>query len=76
MYSLNKGIIENSLIKLKSLDWFIISLMLLLSAISLIVLSSLDTGDKNLVEKHFLRIVFSKRKNNKRSNRKCFRNYF
>ena len=59
MYSLNKGIIENSLIKLKSLDWFIISLMLILSAISLIVLSSLDTGDKNLVEKHFLRIVFS-----------------
>ena len=52
MYSLNKGIIENSLIKLKSLDWFIISLMLILSAISLIVLSSLDTGDKNLVEKH------------------------
>ena len=60
MYSLNKGIIENSLIKLKSLDWFIISLMLILSAISLIVLSSLDTGDKNLVEKHFLRIVIVK----------------
>ena len=34
-------------------------LILILSAISLIVLSSLDSGNKNLVEKHFLRIVFS-----------------
>ena len=59
MSSLNRGIIEDFVIKLKSLDWFIIALVILLSLTSLIVLSSLDTGDKNLVEKHFLRIVFS-----------------
>ena len=59
MPSLNKSIIENFFLKLKSLDWFIITLIILISIISLLVLSSLDTGNKNLVEKHFLRIIFS-----------------
>ena len=59
MSSLNRGIAENFFLKLKSLDWFIITLIIIISAISLIVLSSLDTGDKNLVEKHSLRIIFS-----------------
>ena len=59
MSSLNKGIIENFLLKLKSLDWFIIALIVTISIISLVVLSSLDTSNQNLVEKHFLRIIFS-----------------
>ena len=59
MSRLNKGIIENFFLKLKSLDWFIIILVILISIVSLVVLSSLDTGNKNLVEKHFLRIIFS-----------------
>ena len=40
MPSLNKSIIENFL-KLKSLDWFIITLIILTFIISLLVLSSL-----------------------------------
>ena len=32
---------------------------MVISVVSLIVLSSLDTSDKNLVEKHFIRIIFS-----------------
>ena len=59
MPSLNKGFAENFLSKLKSLDWFIITLVMVISVVSLIVLSSLDTSDKNLVEKHFIRIIFS-----------------
>ena len=59
MSSLNKGIIENFFLKLKSLDWFIIALTVTISIVSLVVLSSLDSGNKNLVEKHFLRIIFS-----------------
>ena len=59
MSSLNKGIIENFLLKLKSLDWFIIALIVTISIISLVVLSSLDTSNQNLVEKHLLRIIFS-----------------
>jgi len=58
MPSLNRSIIENFVIKLKSLDWFIITLIALISIISLVVLSSLDTGDKNLVEKHFFKNNF------------------
>ena len=53
MSRLNKGIIENFFLKLKSLDWFIIALTVTISIVSLVVLSSLDTGNKNLVEKHF-----------------------
>ena len=59
MPSLNRSIFENFVLKLKSLDWFIITLIIIISIMSLVVLSSLDTGSKNLVEKHFLRIVFS-----------------
>ena len=35
MSRLNKGIIENFFLKLKSLDWFIIILVILISIISL-----------------------------------------
>tara|TARA_B100001027_G_scaffold101301_1_gene69599 strand:- start:12580 stop:13698 length:1119 start_codon:yes stop_codon:yes gene_type:complete len=59
MYSFNKSFIEIFYNKLKSFDWFIILLITAISIISLIVLSSLDFNDKDLVEKHFLRIVFS-----------------
>ena len=59
MPNLNRSIFEKFVLKLKSLDWFIITLIILISIISLVVLSSLDTGNKNLVEKHFIRIIFS-----------------
>ena len=37
MSSLNKGIIENFLLKLKSLDWFIIALIVIISIIIVII---------------------------------------
>ena len=59
MPSLNKSFLENTFNKFKSFDWFIILLVFLISIISLLVLSSLDFQDKNLVEKHSIRIAFS-----------------
>ena len=59
MPSLNKSFLENTFNTFKSFDWFIILLVFLISIISLLVLSSLDFQDKNLVEKHSIRIAFS-----------------
>src|SRR6056300_1101381 len=59
MLSLNKSFLEIFFSKLKSFDWLIIFLILIISLISLLVLSSLDFNNQNLVEKHFIRIIFS-----------------
>ena len=59
MLRLNKSFLENFSTKIKSMDFVIFSLMVLISLISLTVLSSLDFNNKGLVDKHFLRICFS-----------------
>ena len=45
--------------KIKLLDWVIVSIILITGLLSLFVLSSLDFNNKNLVEKHALRFLFS-----------------
>jgi len=59
MLRLNKSFLENFSTKIKSMDFVIFSLMILIALISLTVLSSLDFNNKGLVDKHFLRICFS-----------------
>ena len=44
---------------IKSLDWIILSLIILISLVSLLTLSSLDFNNNNILQKHSYRIIFS-----------------
>ena len=53
MIILNQNIFQIFLFKIKSLDWIILSLIILISLVSLLTLSSLDFDNYNILQKHF-----------------------
>ncbi|MDA7564643.1 rod shape-determining protein RodA [Pelagibacteraceae bacterium] len=59
MPSLNQNIFQIFFTKIKSLDWIVLSLIILISLVSLLTLSSLDFDNKNILQKHSYRIIFS-----------------
>ena len=59
MPSLNQNTFQIFFTKIKSLDWIILSLIILISLVSLLTLSSLDFNNNNILQKHSFRIIFS-----------------
>ena len=59
MLKLNQGLFNDLFYKIRLLDWTIFSFILVIGLVSLFVLSSLDFNNDKLVQKHFLRFVFS-----------------
>ena len=59
MFRIGQDNIGDYFQKLKFFDFLILAIVLLIGLISLFTLSSLDFNDNNIVQKHFIRFLFS-----------------